>query len=135
MNLIYRGVFIAGSLLPDIKTVDMLGLVDFDAFLGVIHTPLGAIITSGALSMALFRDTAKQARIFQVLGASSLFHLLLDLQVSSMDGRVMLFFPFSFDSYSFNIFAQEEFTFLYVAIFALLLSFLVQRIWNSEKKL
>lgn len=133
LNLRYRGVFIAGSLLPDVKTVDMISPVDFDPFLVIFHTPLGAIITSGLLSMSLFRGTDKQARIFQALGISSLFHFLLDLQVSSMEGRVMLFFPLSFDSYSFNIFVQEDLTFLYFAILALLLSFLGKRIRNSNK--
>jgi hypothetical protein len=95
--------------------------------LSVFHTPVGALITSGIISMALFRDRIKEAHIFIALGTGSLFHLLLDLMVKSMDGRVMLFFPFSFESYSFNIFAQEDFIFLYIAIVVVLMSFGIRR--------
>lgn len=116
-NMPFRGVFIVGSLLPDIDKVEMMIPVNAEPFLSVFHTPVGALITSGIISRALFRDHIKQAHIFIALGIGSIFHLLLDLMGKSMDGRVMLFFPFSFGSYSFNIFAQEDFMFLIASFY------------------
>jgi len=126
-NMRYRGIFLAGSLLPDIKNASMLSSVDLEPYLGIFHTPVGALITSGILSTVLFRDGVKQTHIFLALGTGSLFHLLLDLLVSSMDGRVMLFFPASFTSYSLNVFMQEDLTLLYAASLALLVSFIAIR--------
>jgi hypothetical protein len=39
--------------------------------LSVFHTPVGALITSGIISMALFRERIKQAHIFIALGTGS----------------------------------------------------------------
>lgn len=125
-NVKYKGVFLAGSLLPDIKTINMLYPLDLGYILTIFHTPLGALILPGILSQSIFTGRIKQAQIFILLGASSLFHLLFDLMISSMEGRVMLLFPFSFKSYSFNIFMQEDFTLLYIAFTTLVISFIAQ---------
>lgn len=126
-NMRCRGVFLAGSLLPDIKNINMVSPVDLEPYLGIFHTPVGALITSGIVTAVFFKDSKRRAHIFLALGTASLFHLLLDLLISSMDGRVMLFFPYSFISYSFNIFMQEDLTLLYAASLALLLSFIAVR--------
>src|SRR5659263_235808 len=91
-NVKYKGVFLAGSLLPDIKTINMLYPLDLGYILTIFHTPLGALIISGILSHSIFTDRIKQTQIFIILGASSLFHLLLDLMISSMEGRVCLLY-------------------------------------------
>lgn len=126
-NILYRGVFLTGSIVPDIKIVYLL-FPKIESYLSVFHTPIGIIIISGILARLAFKDNVKKAYIFLVIGISSLFHLFLDLLVNSMEGRVMLFFPFSFNYYSLNIFMQEDFTFLYFAFLALFTSLVFRRL-------
>lgn len=131
-NMPFIGIFITGSLLPDIDKVEVMIPFNAEPFLSVFHTPVGALITSGVISMAILRDG--QAHVFLALGIGSISHLLLDLMVKSMDGRVMLFFPFSFVSYSLNIIAQKDFMFLYLAMAVFLMSFIVMRYHGDVKK-
>ena len=101
-------LFVIGNVLPDIFTraLDIL-LKMFDVNVGwfflALHTPIGLLIFSYILCFSFSMNIRRNVFLSIYLG--SLFHLFLDsLQKSFYKSSDFVLFPFSFETFSFDLF-------------------------------
>lgn len=113
--------FILGSILPDLPTRALdIALSPFRVekgwFFLTYHTPIGLILFSYLLSF-LFEEKIRILVFGGILGGS-VFHLFLDsLQESFYYSNDFVFFPFSFRTFSLNLFYYNDTSYLSIFIF------------------
>jgi hypothetical protein len=112
------------SIFPDVISRIEVVLFDFFHFYALesfsfdcFHTPLMLACLSAAIAFL----TTKPGRIFAFLFGFSLLHLFLDMLEVHVPGfGVLLFFPFSYQAYSFDLFYLRGIGYLVVYVFFLL---------------
>lgn len=129
----YRWLVIVGSVLPDLGNFTLLlgGTGEaISLYLAPLKTPVGITLLILAASLLLRRR--KQKLAFVLLAAGSYLHLLGDFLIRSLNGRLMLFFPFSFELYGLNVFEQGAWAFPLVAGALALTSTALWRLFAEE---
>jgi hypothetical protein len=119
------GLLVVGSLIPDITKLYLL----FDwvlkgkteSFFLPIHTPVGAVLIACAIAL-LFHDVTK-AMI--PLGIGIATHFILDLLLVNGSGGMPLAFPFSWETWQFNLIRSDDYMMTIYAIVAACIVYLV----------
>ncbi len=100
-------LFFLGSILPDIGRLALyftdfahLNSISSSSCLAVFHTPFMAALVASVIST--FSKDFKKCWVLIFLGA--IFHLALDLTQYRIGNGVLLFYPFSFKQFYFNLF-------------------------------
>lgn len=126
-----RVLVLVGSILPDLGNFTML-MGELGAklspFFEAVHTPLGFLFLAGVLSYGFKREWAKTGFLLILLGG--LLHIAADLLIVSLDGKVMLLFPFSLEKFSLNVFRQGEFVYLGVVFLLAMVVFISVRLYR-----
>ncbi|MFQ5835546.1 MAG: metal-dependent hydrolase [bacterium] len=104
-------LFFLGSLLPDLSRIALyftdfahLDYISSHLYFMPFHTPFMAAVVASVIS--LFTKNFKKCFFLIFLGA--VFHFALDLTQYRIGSGVLLFYPFSFRQFSFNLFWQGD---------------------------
>jgi hypothetical protein len=129
-NIRKKSLLVFGSLLPDFLSKLHLfffyfGLNDFLSF-GFFHTPVVSILV-GVIVASLFKYNRVKTTVFIIFGVIS--HFLADLTMKHFHSGMLIYFPFSFKVYTFNLIWPEQ------SIYVLIVSFIVYVIIRIVKKI
>lgn len=109
---------VVGALIPDICKLYLLFDILFPEMTGdfflPIHTPFGALLIAGGISL-LFHDI-KKAFIPLILGVAT--HFILDFFLLNVSGGMPLLFPFSWEQWQLGLIRSDDYTMTIVAIIA-----------------
>lgn len=114
-------IVMVGALIPDIyKTVlvgPYIGMYLYD-ILRPIHLPVGSFIIGGMISL-FFRE---RKIIFLFLALGIVTHYALDLLLKTVSGGIILFYPFYWGQWQFNLVANDDY---HISILALAIALVV----------
>jgi hypothetical protein len=123
-------LIVIGSLIPDLEKISLVfnwfGM-SVNPFFTPIHTPIGALLFAGILSM-LFGDIKKT---FLVLGIGIATHFILDFLLIEVHGGVQFLFPFSWDGWQYFLIDPFDHR---VTLIALLAAVVVYSIYGFYEK-
>lgn len=141
LNTKKKSLIVLGSVLPDIilkfYTVELLLPIKLDTFYWLAyptHTIVGMLLVAFIMTI-FFRYDTKIA--FALLSIGGLSHLLLDLTTRYLRYNIqgLLLFPFSWASYSLNLFDTEQFwalIFVFIAVY-FLIRYIKKRAKNEQR--
>ncbi|MFO7966368.1 MAG: metal-dependent hydrolase [Archaeoglobaceae archaeon] len=126
-----RALVLVSSILPDLGNFTMLmGELgsNLGPFFEAVHTPVGFLFLAGLVSYGFKREWVRAGFLLILLGG--LLHIAADLLIVSLDGKVMLLFPFSLEKYSLNVFRQGEFAYLGIVFVLAIIVFSFVRLYR-----
>lgn len=113
----YRALVLVGAILPDIGNFAVLmgetGANELYYLFMPLHSIVGSLLLVGILTM-IFKEEYRK-RVFLLLTAGVATHLAADYFIIFLDGKVPLFFPFTFQKVGYDLFLQAGRGFLVVA--------------------
>ncbi len=131
----YRALVLVGAILPDIGNFAVLmgetGANELYYLFMPLHSIVGSLLLVGVLTM-IFKGEYRK-KVFLLLTAGVATHLAADYFIIFLDGKVPLFFPFTFEKVGYDLFLQEGRGFLIVALVAVVVTVLRRK--QVERKL
>lgn len=112
----FRGIALIGAIVPDLNNFTLfMGETGtrISQFLVPVQTPVGVILVILVLMFLVREESRKVTLALLALGAY--LHVAADFLIRTLNGKVILFFPFSFDLYGFGIFEQGGLVFPLIA--------------------
>lgn len=124
---------VIGSLIPDLVKIYLaftwLGLNSYGMF-EPLHTPLGACLVAGILALAF----PKPRTTIMFLGFGITTHFILDFFLVHADGGIRLFFPLSWQGYSFSLYKADDFWVTIIVVLCAVFVFLIDWYYQKLKK-
>ena len=108
INPAYTVVCMVGALIPDtFKITIPLGVMGIHAenVLMPFHLPVGSLVIAGLFTL-FFKERKKLVLSLLVLGVAT--HYALDLLLTNLNGGMALLFPFSWDTWQFNVIPDDD---------------------------
>ncbi len=131
----YRALVLVGAILPDIGNFAVLmgetGANELYYLFMPLHSIVGSLLLVGVLTM-IFKGEYRK-KVFLLLTAGVATHLAADYFIIFLDGKVPLFFPFTFEKVGYDLFLQAGRGFLIVALVAVVVTVLRRK--QVERKL
>lgn len=120
----YRPMFLIAAILPDLGNFTLF-LGEFGSKISTyfypLHSPLGIILLIGGISFVFSQEHRRNILLTLMLGSG--LHLILDFFVISLNGKIPLFFPLSFETRGFGVFYQGGWIFPIISVLAVLIVF------------
>lgn len=127
------GLIVVGSLVPDLKYLNIVFLklfsADLHTYLDVFHTPVGAFLIGGIF--ALFFKDIKKAFILLAVGITT--HFIFDLFLIHAAGGMRLLFPFSWGEWQIYLVRAEDYRMTIIAIFAAILVYIIYFYYDKRQ--
>lgn len=132
----FTPIILLGAVLPDILSRIPSVLFPFQSKIrwaqAALHTPMALLLI--CLLVSLFFQEKLRINIFKYLFIGSSTHFLLDLLQKSLTTGCFLFFPFSFDSFSFSLIWPNDIVLLIFPLLVLNLLLYVRNFWYHQQK-
>jgi len=114
----YRALVLVGAILPDIGNFSVLlgetGANELYYLFMPFHSMIGSMLLVGILTMIFKEEYMKRA--FLLLTAGVATHLAADYFIIFLEGKLPLFFPFTFERVGYDLFLQAGRGFLIITI-------------------
>jgi len=138
------GLFLLGAILPDLTKIFWVQALDFANlkfkikefliwYFEPFHTPFMAIFVSLVFAILI---SGSIKRNFIIIYSGSIIHFLLDALQKHFSFYQLLFYPFSFKNYNFQLFHTSEKIWFFISIsFLPFFIFIIIKNWDSEIRL
>lgn len=118
----YRSIVLFGAILPDLGNFKLimgeLGAHEFYYIFLPFHSILGAFLLICIFTLIFKAEYRK--RVFYLLSAGVFTHLLADYLMIYLEGKLPLFFPFTFNRVGYGVFVQAGRGLIIISILAIL---------------
>ena len=125
---------VIGALIPDLVKINIVFVwlrIDHLFLFEPIHTPIGAILIGGVISL-FFKD-CKKAFIALCFGITT--HFILDFFLVHVTGGMKLFYPISWKEWQIYIIRSDEYLITVITIFLTILVFLYYYLKDRQKNI
>jgi len=126
------GLIVIGTLIPDLVKINIvfaLFRIDHHYFFEPIHTPIGAILIGGIISL-FFRDYKKT---FFALAIGIFTHFIFDFILVHVAGGVKILFPLSWKEWQIYLIRSDDYFMTIIAIISAIIIFLLYYNFNKSK--
>jgi len=128
-------LIVIGALVPDISKIALVFKwifnKDFLSLFYPIHTPLGALLIIGFLSL-FFLDYKKTLLL---LGMGVATHFILDFLLMNTSGGMILLFPFSWEQWQLQLIRSDDYLVTIAAVIAAFFVYLVYFLYEQQRTL
>jgi hypothetical protein len=128
-------LIVIGALVPDISKIELVFNWIFNkdvlSLFYPIHTPLGAFLIIGILSL-FFHDYKKTLLL---LGIGVATHFILDLLLMNTSGGMILLFPFSWEQWQLQLIRSDDYLITIAAVIAAFFVYLVYFLYEKQRTL
>jgi len=125
--------FLVGALLPDVLTRPSTILMPSSFWFTMpFHTPVGLLLVCLSISL-LFRSSVRKS-VFLNLLIGSYVHVGLDIFQEHIAGSYYLFFPFSWESFEFDLMWPEDTLYLAPVWIGLGILLLLRRVYIQRQQ-